>query len=235
MRRRQQHGGYTLIELMISIAIGLFIALGLSGIYFVAKRNFLDQDSLGATLENQRFVFTVLTDQVQTAGYYPEPMSNNSTLAFPAAANFAVGSFLFGSGNATAANDSLTIRYQARAADNLSSCTGSKHNAAAAATYSSRFEVNSSQQLICTDSDNRQSVISEDVAGFKVLYLADTDGDAAPDRYLYASSVTTAGLWASIHAVQISYRKIDREKSRGNNLVYLPMTFKKTIALRNQA
>lgn len=235
MRRKQQHGGYTLIELMVSIGLGLFIALGLSGIYSVAKRNFLHQDSLGVMLENQRFIFTVLTDQVQTAGYYPEPTSNNSTLAFPAGANFAAGNFIFGSGSAGAANDSITVRYQANAADNLSSCSGSRHAPAARATYSSKFEVDSSKQLICTDSDGIQTVLSEDIAGFKILYLTDTNSDGAPDRYLHADSVSAAALWARIYAVQVSYKKIDREKSRGADLVYLPITFKKNIALRNQA
>lgn len=235
MRQRQQQGGYTLIELSVSIAIGLFIALGLSGIYVVAKKNFLNQDSLGATLENQRFVFTVLTDQVQTAGYFPEPMSNNSVAAFPEVTNFNAGNFIFGAGSSSAANDSVTIRYQANAGDNLSSCTGSRHRPEAATTYSSKFEVDGSKRLICTDADNNQAVLSENVGGFKILYLTDTNGDGVPDRYFYADGVTNAGLWARVYSLQVSYKKIDLEKSSGNTVVYLPITFKKTIALRNQA
>ncbi len=235
MRRRHQHGGYTLIELMVSIAIGLFIVLGLSGIYIVAKKNFLDQDSLGATLENQRYVFTVLTDQVQTAGYFPDPMANNSTAAFPQVTNFSAGNFIFGVGSANAANDSVTVRYQANAADNLSSCTGSRHKPQATTTYSSKFEVDASKRLICTDADNNQTVLSENVAGFKILYLADTNGDGIPDRYFYGDAVTSAGLWGSVYSLQVSYKKIDLEKSSGNTVVYLPITFQKTIALRNQA
>nr|WP_311528143.1 PilW family protein [uncultured Ralstonia sp.] len=67
-RRRQV--GMTLLELMISIAIGLFLVAGIGALIAQQSRSRAELDKTGRQIENGRYAFTLLQDDIENAGYY---------------------------------------------------------------------------------------------------------------------------------------------------------------------
>lgn len=65
----QKQRGISLIELMISIVIGLFILAGVFELYFQSSRIEKVQQGYSRIQENARYVFARITDDISRAGY----------------------------------------------------------------------------------------------------------------------------------------------------------------------
>ena len=74
--RRQAGGqrGFTLIELMVTVAIALFLLGGLLTILQNMRGTYGNQQALAQLQDQQRFAMTVLTDVIQAGGYFPDPV-----------------------------------------------------------------------------------------------------------------------------------------------------------------
>ena len=81
--------GFTLVELMVTVGIALFLLYGLVTIVETVRRTSLDQQSLAQLQDQQRFAMTVLTDVIQAGGYFPDPTTWTPATSLPAAANTA--------------------------------------------------------------------------------------------------------------------------------------------------
>lgn len=78
--------GFTLVELMVAIAIGLFLMVGLIGLLLsnVQTRSELDKSS--QQIENGRYAIQLLTDEFDLAGFYgPVGSTTFNTVVPPAA------------------------------------------------------------------------------------------------------------------------------------------------------
>src|ERR1700680_1633666 len=91
---RQQ--GYTLVELMIALLIGLFLLGGLMTIVQDNRRSFSSQNQLAQLQDSERLAMTIMTDVIQSAGYFPDPTSNSATSALPAVGAIAAGQAMQG-------------------------------------------------------------------------------------------------------------------------------------------
>lgn len=74
MKQRRHFGsigqfGLTLVELMVSIAIGMTVLSGVVQVLVVSKSNFVTERELAALQENARFALRFLTDEIRMAGY----------------------------------------------------------------------------------------------------------------------------------------------------------------------
>lgn len=67
-RRRQT--GLTLVELMISMAIGLFLVAGIATLIAQQSATRAELDKSGRQIENGRYALTLLQDDIQHAGFY---------------------------------------------------------------------------------------------------------------------------------------------------------------------
>jgi type IV pilus assembly protein PilW len=81
--------GFTLIELMIGITIGLIVLLGLVVFFSYNSRNQHDLERSIVRLENSRFALDTLTEDLLHAGYYAQHVpdsgaSYNATVPCPA-------------------------------------------------------------------------------------------------------------------------------------------------------
>ena len=99
MRIVTRQAGLSLIELMVALAIGLFILVGLVSIFATSNRTYLDLNRAGQQIENGRFAVQLLTDDISLAGFFgrfatplaapaslPDPCEKNSMSALRAAA-----------------------------------------------------------------------------------------------------------------------------------------------------
>lgn len=67
--RQRNQKGLSLVELMIAVAIGLFLVGGIGALYLNSKNTFRVQDDLSRVQENGRFAMQILSDDIRMAGY----------------------------------------------------------------------------------------------------------------------------------------------------------------------
>ena len=79
-----QHG-LSLIELMISITIGLLILAALSTLFVNQSRTRTELDKSNRMIDNGRYALELLTDNLKLAGYYGEFVPSPGVPAIPAA------------------------------------------------------------------------------------------------------------------------------------------------------
>jgi len=69
--------GFSLVEMMVAIVIGLILLAGVSSVMVSTKRSYNTQDSLGRMQENARIAMVIMERDLRNAGYMG--CNNNST------------------------------------------------------------------------------------------------------------------------------------------------------------
>ena len=72
LRGARGSSGFTLIELSVAVLIGLFLLAGLLTLVQDMRRTFGTRTA-SQLQDSQRLAMTLITDVVQSAGYYPDP------------------------------------------------------------------------------------------------------------------------------------------------------------------
>ena len=76
IRRSNRQQGFTLLEIMIAMAIGLFLVGALLTIVQSNKAVFLNQNQLVQLQDSERMAMTLMAEVIQEAGYFPDPTTN---------------------------------------------------------------------------------------------------------------------------------------------------------------
>ena len=66
---RSSQSGFSLVELMVSIAIGMVVLLGLSAVYIAAKQSFRFQETSGRLQEDAVFALEGIARDLRMAGF----------------------------------------------------------------------------------------------------------------------------------------------------------------------
>lgn len=66
---RRANTGFTLVELLVSVAIGLFLVTVVGGVYLSSKDSFNYQDAMSRLQENSRFAMERMARDIRMAGY----------------------------------------------------------------------------------------------------------------------------------------------------------------------
>jgi type IV pilus assembly protein PilW len=146
-----KQSGFTIIELMIALFIGLFLLGGLLTLVQDNRRSFVNQNQLAQLQDSERLAMTLMTDVIQAAGYFPDPTTNTAAAALPAAGAMAAGQPMTGTFNAAAPGDTITARYATTTGDGVLNCTGASNTTGNVAPdlYTNVFAVVNGQ-LVCT-------------------------------------------------------------------------------------
>jgi type IV pilus assembly protein PilW len=209
---RRGQSGFTIIELMIALLIGLFLLGGLLTIVQDNRRVFGNQNQLAQLQDNERLALTMMTDVIQMAGYFPDPTSNSaqSTMLATAATTPAMvaGQAMTGQTNATAQGDTITVRYTTSGSDGILSCTGTS-TTGGIFTYINTFSVvpNASGvgQLVCTRENGTQYPLVSGVTNLSVSYGVNTTGSGNNvDTYMSAATVTATSNWNNVVSANIA-------------------------------
>jgi type IV pilus assembly protein PilW len=196
-----RQAGMALIELLVAMTIALFMMAGLLTLVYGTRQNFLAQNGLAQLQDNERLALTLITNVVQSAGYFPDPLVETAAAALPATATFpAAGQSLTGTTSATAPGDTITVRYKSGATDGLMDCTGAP---AAGTTPVSTFSVNNSNQLVCTVNGGNAQPLIAGVQNLAIFYGVDTNADGSADQYISANAMAAAN-WTSVVSVQVT-------------------------------
>jgi type IV pilus assembly protein PilW len=213
MRATHQRG-FTLLEIMIAMAIGLFLTGALLTIVQTNKAVFVNQNQLEQMQDSQRMAMTLMADVIQQAGYFPDPTTNTLSGTLVAAGAFANSQGMTGAHVAAAPGDTISVRYMTAPQDGILNCSGlSNLNAVGGANilYVNQFAVVAgvpSGQLVCSVTIGANSTaytLVNGVTNLSVLYGVKTNLAAAGnsvDTYLNASQMTAAN-WQNVISVQI--------------------------------
>lgn len=240
------HSGFTLVELMISIVIALFLCAGMLAVTFSVRNSFRTQDGLTRMQENARFLLSVMNTAVHNAGYYPDPLNTTLLTAFPVPANanpdgttFSAGQFVTGVTGSGGAGDTLNVRFQSAPGDGLTSCNGDTNTGTVPVVYTNSFSVNALGQLVCAVSidgakPSAAAVLIDNVSSMALLFSIDTDADGAVDTYKSATAVSAAALWNTVGAVRITLTSKDLVNSNAAATVNLPNKLVHSINFMNR-
>lgn len=253
--RKHCQWGYSLIELMVAILIGLFLLGGVLTLMQDNRRTFTNQNQLSQLQDTERLVMTMITDVIQSAGYYPNPASYNSAAFFTATAPLAAGQAVTGTYNASAPGDTITVRYATIGGDNILNCSGGSNTDAFPTThvYVNQFSIVNGQ-LICTLTVDGAALPNYTLAGVStvtgpqsngaqtlsvsnltILYGVNTSGSGnSVDTYMTADQVTAAAKWNSILTAWITLTFNNPLYVAANQGQPQTLSFQRVVGVMNQ-
>jgi type IV pilus assembly protein PilW len=218
MRRvARAQGGFTLVELMITVAIALFLLSGLVTILQNVRGAYNNQQALAQLQDGQRFAMMVLTDVIQAGGYFPDPTAWTPVASLPAAAPYKAGQPFWGT-YVAGGQDTIGVRYRTAItpfndpSGPLILCDGSTNTAqgpsyAYTNTFSVRLPAPPTPGALLCQVDNLGAAaaapvpIVNGVVGLQVYYGVKRDftvNDYNVDTYLRADQMATASCTAVI-------------------------------------
>jgi len=229
MQRVRKQAGTSLIEILIAMVIALFIMSGVVVVFVNMQKTFTSQDQLAQLQDNERLALTVLTNTVQQAGYFPNPVVNTAVSALPASGVLAAGQVISGT---SGTNDTLITQFATASGDGNMNCLGQTNTSGGQQVYINTLSVSSNNELQCSVNGGTAVALVSGVSQFNVLYGVDSNNNGYDDSYLSASQVTAGGYWSSVHTAQVNLTFT----TQFNNLVGPAQTTKwvQTISLKNQ-
>jgi type IV pilus assembly protein PilW len=197
--------GFTLLELMIALTIGIFLLGALLIIVQTNKTVFGNQNKLSQLQDSERMALTMITDVIQSAGYFPDPTINTQSSALTAVGLFASGQAISGTHAAAAPGDQINVRYMTASGDNILNCSGQSNVTGANTLYVNSFQI-VGNQLVCTMNGTDYNLVSG-VTNLQILYgvkanLIAVGNDV--DTYMSADQVTAALLWNNVITVMVN-------------------------------
>lgn len=207
--RTQTQRGFTVVELMVALLIGLFLLGGMMTLVQDNRRAFATQNQMSQLQDAERLAMTMITDTIQSAGYYPDPTTNSATLVLPASGNFVAGQGVYGGTSGT--SDMISVRYATNSGDGIVNCVGQPNTTGAVATYTNTFTV-ANGQLICTMNGTAYPIVGTAntgtnfsgivVTNMTILYGVTTGSTPNNvDTYYAAASVPN---WSNVISAQIT-------------------------------
>jgi type IV pilus assembly protein PilW len=243
--------GYTLVELMVAISVALFLMGGALLMVQHTRNAFKAQNQLSQLQESERMAMALITDVVQSAGYYPNPhnFTDAQTLVVSPAFVTAGTPNIAALAVPNAIGDTITVRYAAGPADNVYNCRGDKNTAASPfETWENTFAVVPASpaqdgtpqfQLECQlwSLSTNTAVPTPLVAGVQNLtiqYGLNTTGAGAAscaDRYKATKDMQTAD-WSNICSVKVTLTFANPFNPKGGPKPTI--NFTRVIAVMNQ-
>lgn len=207
--------GYSLVELMVVMAIALFLLGGLLTMVESMRSTFTSQTALAKLQDSEALAMTLMTNVIQEGGYFPDPTSNTLTSALPAASAlthtpaFQAAQAVAGTSGTQAPGDTFSVRFRTASNDTVMNCLGGTNTSGADVTYTNTFSVDASGNLDCTlDSNGTEQAPVPLVSGvqdLQVWYGVKTNpsvSDDNVDTYLTAAQMTSSD-WTNVTAVKI--------------------------------
>jgi type IV pilus assembly protein PilW len=236
----RHHRGFTLVEILIALVIGLFLMGALLTVVQANRSTFGNQNQLAKLQDSERMAMTMMADVIQSAGYFPNPTSNTLSLSLAAAPPFAVGQSISGTYAADAPGDTIAVRYMTAGGDGILNCSGQSNPTGGPNTlYVNSFQVLNGQ-LVCTMNGTQYNLVNG-VTNLSILYGVNTGAGTSGnnvDTYMNAAQVTTANLWGSVIStlVQLTFTNPVYVASQPTNNVNQPtVTLQRVIGVMNQA
>lgn len=219
--------GFTLVEIMVAITIGLVMMAGIMQISLANRESARLQRNMGYVQENIRTAMDLLSRDIQQAGYYDRSQATSPVTQAGLPITPFVNVSAVTTTDTTAAitadgggkeNDQITLTYQVSPSipDDCIGTVPTNATAPAFASGTGVFVVNhyfiSSKRLMCRGNNGVAVPLVEGVESLQILYGVNTDGDSrTANRYVQAHEV---GDMRNVVSVRLGMRFISREAVR---------------------
>ena len=167
--------GLSLVEIMVSLLIGVFLMGGVLQIFDSSKRGFRYQEGMSQVQEQGRFAMEFLTANLRVAGY---PANN------PPA-----GNKIFGTDGGS---DTVTVRF-----DSVLDC---RDAAAAGGVAVNQYRINQNN-LECSGDGANWDIFVPDIEDMDILYGEDLTADGFANRFIRADQGPT---WNNVVSARVS-------------------------------
>lgn len=161
------HGGFSLVELMVAMGLGLVLSAGAVQLLITNRQTAFYQEALSEVQDVGRFTANFIVSDLRKAGYTEEGIAID-----PVGANTSDG----GGGS----NDQIQTNYRAGTGGEIG-CEGGTF--AEGSTVSNHYFV-SDLALVCDENaDGVVVTLASDIESFQVLFGVDSDADGIPNTY----------------------------------------------------
>ena len=201
MRRREpkstiRPGGFSLVEMMISLVLGLMVLGAITALYVGSSQSTQFQASVLRMEENGRIAIDILSRNMRMAGYdYPlntydveQPLIKGTIT--PSGALLALP-------NLKSSADTISIRYEG--GNMIRDCLGAPVPEGAHVT--NLYGISTDGDLVCGTSTTNTRALVEGVEDMQLRYGIDLDADGFTNRYVDAGNVSD---WSQVVTVEIS-------------------------------
>jgi type IV pilus assembly protein PilW len=186
----------------------------------------------------------MMTNVIQIAGYFPDPTTNTALSTMPnlAAPPMGSGQSLYGTYNAAAPGDTISVRFATKNADGILNCSGSSNATGGNFTYVNTFSVavnnvngTPTSQLMCTRENGTAYALVSGVQNLSVTYGVNTTAAGNNvDTYMNAAGVTASLNWGNVISVLIVLTFNNPLYVAGNTDQPQYLTLQRSIAIMNQ-
>ncbi|ASJ76557.1 PilW family protein [Granulosicoccus antarcticus] len=227
--------GLSLIELMISMVLGLIVIAAVFNMYAGSSRSAKFTEGLQAMQENGRYGVSVLQRGLRLAGFTSNPLPVSSFEGIDIAS----------SGISDSGHSSIAIR-----SEQAYDCNGLETSATSGVAVNVYRLDAVAEQLTCQGNQGGDAMaIVEGVEAFRVLYGIDADGDSTsdqPQQYIpYAADINPEEVVALRFALLVNSGEAIRTRNVSSSFTVLDTTyaledrkarevFSSTVKLRNR-
>lgn len=249
--------GFTLIEILIALLIGVFLLGALLTIVQANRRVYGDQSQLAQLQDSERMAMTLMTDVIQMAGYFPNPTQNTLGGSLTATGPFLAGQSITGQTASSAFGDQISVRYMTAGSDGILNCSGlSNPNPPPAAGGANILYVNTfsvvNGQLVCTLTSSATPTTSVQynlvsgvtnattapglggITNLVILYGVNTTGAGnAVDTYFSASQMSSVN-WKNVISVLIQLTFSNPLYTNGSTTQPQTIEIQRVVGIMNQ-
>jgi type IV pilus assembly protein PilW len=215
--------GFTMVELLISITLGLVLLIAVTSVFLGSRQSFRTQEGMAQVQETGRLLSYLMYPYVRLAGYMPDPLNiSDPSLIFDSTVRALTGTNDsaptipgIASSSVLANTDSITVRYLSSADPALSACNGATYTSGLVENtfYVGGQDSNGVWSLMCKvrniATDASHTVLSTPtpqplllgIRDMQILYGVDADTDMVADRFFTAAAVTD---WTRISSIRIT-------------------------------
>lgn len=244
--------GFSIVELSIAVLIALFLLGGLVTLVMGTRRTNATQSALSQLQDNQRIAMTLISNMVQQAGYFPNPVTQQlSTFGSETMAGVAMGvGQVMGATTTAPGGDTFVVRFYAPPNDTTNSiinCAGQSNSGSGSTTvwYSNAFlvgTVGSTSWLQCQVRTSGAGAVLTinlipNVTNLTVLY--GVASSAAGDDYSVIQYLTagqmSAATWPNVTAVKVTLTfLVPQYGSTGGQMTTSTQTFQRVIPVMSR-
>ncbi len=210
-RASKSQKGLSLIELMIAIALGIFIAAAMISLFVNSKQSFRMNENMSRMQENARFAVSFISRDMRMADYHTCVTAPGLDDAVSAVNNSGLN-----------ASDTFTILWQSNACD------------AAVVNVTTIYSIqtgSTGSPALFRSVDGVSQELVEGIENLQVLFGEDTDDDNVPNYYVDAASITDMAQAISIRFTLVA-RTLETNLTAGGGRI--TRSFTSTITLRNR-
>lgn len=203
--------GFSLIELMIATALGIFLSAAMISLFVGSKQSYRLNENMSRLQENARFAVSFMSRDIRMTGYHACVTAIERDDAVSGQNNTGLND-----------SDTISVLWQSNACDVA--------DVIVTTVYSIQTGANGGPALFRSVDGVSQELV-EGIEDLQILYGEDTDNDKVPNYFVDAASVTDMAQAISIRFA-VTARTLETNLAIGGDRI--TRVFTSTIALRNR-